>query len=336
MKKLSIIVPSYNSEAFLERCIDSLLIDDNSIEIIIVNDGSTDNTQAIAEQYRARYPTIVKVHQQANAGHGGAINAGLELVSGRYVKIVDSDDWLDQIALKALLKQIEHFSKTEAVDMIIANYVYEKEGRKSKKVMRYTKSLPLNQYFGWGEFKLPMGKYLLMHSIVYRTQMLKELNLELPKHSFYVDNIYAFVPLQAVKTMYYMDVDLYRYHIGRQEQSVNEKNMIRQIDQQLFVNKVLIDEYKRIETEEINLRKYLFHYLEIITGVSSVMMIRSNTEENLEKKTWLWNYIKESNTPLYKDLKRGLIGAVLSPDLWLNRKLTIGVYKAIQIVYGLN
>lgn len=336
MKKLSIIVPSYNSEEFLSKCIDSLLVDKDAIEVIIVNDGSKDRTQEIAEYYQSKYPATVKAVYQENAGHGGAINKGLQHVTGLYLKVVDSDDWLNAEALLALLDQIDTFIKTEPVDLIISNYVYEKEGKRHKKTMKYTKDIPIGKVISWNEFKLPIGKYLLMHSIVYRTEIIKEINLKLPENSFYVDNVYAFVPLPYIKSMFYLDVNLYRYHIGREEQSVNEKNMIRQIDQQIFVNKILVDNFTNVNVSCSELEDYLFHYLEIITGVSSIMLIKGGEKVHFEKKEDLWTYIRETNSELYLRLRKGIIGRFTYKDNLLYHAFGRFTYKLIQIFYGIN
>lgn len=113
-----------------------------------------------------------------------------------------------------------------------------------KKVMQYRHCLPVNQIFTWNEVgHMPKGKYLLMHSMIYRTQLLLECNLTLPEHTFYVDNIFAFDPLPYVQNMYYLDTNFYRYFIGRDDQSVNEAVMIRRIDQQLRVNKLMVNSY---------------------------------------------------------------------------------------------
>jgi hypothetical protein len=126
--------------------------------------------------------------------------------------------------------------------MLISNYVYEKVGAKHKRVMRYPNTFPEGEIFGWDDVK-PLGKshYLLMHSLIYRTELLRECGLVLPAHTFYVDNLVAFVPLPYVKRMYYVDANLYRYYIGRQDQSVNEQVMIQRVDQQLTVNRMMID-----------------------------------------------------------------------------------------------
>ena len=314
MKLLSIGIPSYNSEGFMRKCIESLLPGGEEVEIIIVNDGSKDGTAAIADEYAAKYPTIVKAVHQENGGHGEAVNAGLRNATGLYYKVVDSDDWVNEEAyLKILNKLAELVKSGDMVDMLISNYVYEKEGRKRKKVMQYRTAFPTDTVFTWDDVKfLHVGQYILMHSVIYRTQMLKDCGLELPKHTFYVDNIYVYHPLPYVRKMYYMDVNFYRYYIGREGQSVQEEIMIGRIDQQIRVNKILIDDCDVWKLKNKKLRNYMLSYLEIMMTVSSILAIRSKTEENLAKKKELWQYLKAKDVRSYKKIRRSVMGNTMN------------------------
>ena len=175
-----------------------------------------------------------------------------------------------------------------------------------------------------------------MHSVIYRTKLLRECELELPKHTFYVDNIYVFNPLPYVKSMYYMDVDFYRYYIGREDQSVNEQVMIRRIDQQLKVNKIMVSQYNLWEISDKKCRQYMLNYLEIITVVSTIMCIRSGTEENLEKKRELWKYIKETDLRLFHKLRNSILGNTVNLPGKGGRKISIAVYRISQKVIGFN
>ena len=253
----------------MENCINSLLLGGEDVEILVVNDGSKDLTGEIADAYERKYPGIVRAIHQENGGHGEAVNAGIRNATGLYFKVVDSDDWVDQDAYAKILTKLRELSGGEdTLDMLISNYVYEKEGAKRKKVMRYS-TLPQECLFTWkdaGRFR--KGQYILMHSVIYRTKLLRECGLELPKHTFYVDNIYVYKPLPSVRNMYYMDVDFYRYYIGREDQSVNEKVMISRIDQQIQVNKIMVDEFDLWKISNRRLRHYMFNYLEIITVIS--------------------------------------------------------------------
>ena len=163
MKLLSIAVPCYNSSAYMRRCIDSLLPGGEDVEIIIVNDGSGDNTADIAEEYRERFPGIVKVVNKENGGHGSAVNSGMEHAKGLYFKVVDSDDWVNQSAYIRILDTLKELLKDgKTVDMFISNYVYEKEGERRKKVMKYHYALPEEQIFSWKDVRhFRVGQYIL-------------------------------------------------------------------------------------------------------------------------------------------------------------------------------
>jgi hypothetical protein len=202
--------------------------------------------------------------------------------------------------------------------------------------MRQT-GVPKDRVFTWGDvphfFK---GHYILMHSVIYRTKMLHECMLELPKHTFYVDSIYVFNPMPYVKTMYYLNVDFYRYFIGRADQSVNEQVMIKRMDQQFRVNKLMIDVYDFWAIQNKKCRQYMLNYLEIITVVSSIMCLISNTEEHIKMKAELWQYIKEKDARLYKQLRYGICGIAMNLPGKFGRKISIWLYHIAQSIVGFN
>ena len=341
MKLLSVTIPCYNSEAYMRNCIHSLLVGGDEVEIIIVDDGSKDGTGAIADEYAQKYPTIVKAIHQENGGHGAAVNTGIRNATGLYFKVVDSDDWVSISAYKEILKTLNQLAGGRpSVDMLISNFVYEKEGSKHKKVMSYRSAFPQDRVFTWDDVKfLHKGQYILMHSVIYRTKLLRECGLVLPEHTFYVDNIFVYHPLPYVKYLYYLDVNFYRYYIGRQDQSVNEKVMIGRIDQQLKVNRLMIDDYKLTDPRQIpnkKLRHYMKNYLEIIMVVSSIIAIRSGTEENLQKKYELWKYLKKKDRKLYYELKWGILGRTMNLPGKSGRKISEVAYKIANRFVGFN
>ncbi|MCI9020963.1 MAG: glycosyltransferase family 2 protein [Eubacterium sp.] len=338
MKLLSIAIPCYNSQDYMERCIKSLLPGGDDVEIIIVNDGSHDMTPEIADAYQKKYPGIVKAVHQENGGHGEAVNAGIANASGLFFKVVDSDDWVDEEAYRRIMDTLREIAGSEqTLDMLISNFVYEKEGARRKKVMKYTSALVQDKMFTWSDVRhMRKGQYLLMHSVIYRTKLLRDCGLKLPSHTFYVDNLYVYIPLVHVKTMYYLNVDFYRYYIGREDQSVNEEIMIRRIDQQIKVNKMMIDAYDLWKIPNKKQRKYMFNYLEIITVISTVLLIRSGTEENLEKKRELWRYIREADLRLFHRLRNGIMGNTMNLPGRGGRRISIAAYKIAQKVVGFN
>lgn len=341
MKLLTIAIPSYNSQDYLANCIESLLPGGEDVEILVINDGSKDRTAEIADEYAAKYPTIVRAIHKENGGHGSAVNTGIDEAKGLYFKVVDSDDWVKKESYLKILDVLREIAGGEKVlDMLISNYVYEKEGEKKKKVMHHRHTFPQNCIFTWDEVKhFRKGHYILMHSVIYRTKLLRECGVRLPEHTFYVDNIYVFEPLMYVKNMYYLDENFYRYYIGREDQSVNEGIMISRIDQQIKVNKCMVDFYVANKARIIKnkrMHQYMRNYLEIITTVSSVLLIRSDTEENLLKKKELWNYIKMKDRKYYNWLRGGIMGSAMNLPGRGGRKLSVDGYKICQKIFKFN
>ena len=243
MKLITFTVPCYNSAAYMDHCIETLLTAGEDAEIILVDDGSKDDTGKIADAYAEKYPTIVRVIHQENGGHGEGVNQGIRNATGVYFKVVDSDDWLDTDALQQVLAELRaHLNDEQPLDLMMANYVYEHVADNTRNIVDYKGILPEGRVFTWEEIgKFPPNKNILMHSVIYRTEVLRRSGMELPKHTFYVDNIFVYQPLPQVKTIYYMNLDLYRYFIGREDQSVNEANMIKRVDQQLRVTRIMMN-----------------------------------------------------------------------------------------------
>lgn len=342
MKLLSIAIPCFNSENYMRKCIESLLVGGDQVEILIVDDGSKkDRTAEIADEYAANYPNIVKAIHKENGGHGSAVNAGIANATGLYFKVVDSDDWVKKEAYLEILEKLEELAGGDTVlDMLISNFVYEKEGEKRKKVMHYRHILPRDEMFTWKDCHHFMkGHYILMHSVIFRTRLLKDCGVQLPEHTFYVDNLYVFEPLPYVKNMYYMDVNFYRYYIGREDQSVNESVMIGRIDQQLKVNRLMIDylsEHKSEIVRNKRMYQYMRNYLEIIMTVSSVLLIRSGTEEHLEMKKDLWKYLKDKDKGLYFYMRHGIMGGTMNLPGRSGRKISVDAYRICQKIFKFN
>lgn len=338
MKYISFAIPCFNSQNYMSRAIDSLLTGKDEVEILIVNDGSRDQTSEIAHEYMENYPDIVRVIDKENGGHGDAVNAGLGAAQGKYFKVVDSDDWVDEEALKRILMLIRNLEEDgEQIDMLVSNFVYEKTGASHKKCVHYRNALPQDEIFRWddiGHFRL--DQYILMHSVIYRTDLLKLIQMKLPKHTFYVDNIYVYYPLPHVRKIYYLDIDFYRYFIGRDDQSVNEKNMIARADQQIYVTKTMIDMYEMGEISSRKLRLYMVNYLAIMMTVSSIILIRSKTEENIEKKRELWRYLKKRDFKMYLKIRYGILGQTMNIPGKSGRKISSLVYSVARRIIGFN
>jgi len=339
MKILSVAIPCYNSAAYMSHAIETLLTSGDEIEILIVDDGSTkDNTLEIAKEYEKKYPNIVRAIHQENGGHGAAVNTGIENATGIFFKVVDSDDWVNTDALAKVMTFLHGVvADGKNLDMLLFNYVYEKVSENKSVIMGYRNCLPVSKFFTWNDIgKFRKSQYILMHSVVYRTKLLRDIKLKLPEHTFYVDNIFVYNPLPYVKTMYYMDVNFYRYFIGREDQSVNEKVMISRIDQQIKVTKIMIDSYDLTKIRNPKLRNYMLSYLIMMMTISTVLLIRSGSKENLEKKKELWQYLKEKNIFMYRMVQHSVLGFCMQLPGKPGRNFIVWGYKLARRIYKFN
>ena len=235
-KTITFGIPCYNSAAYMDHCIESILEGTDyaeDVQIVIVDDGSTkDETPAKADEWARRHPSIIKAVHQENGGHGVAVMKAVANADGVYFKNIDSDDWVDADAVRALLERLRRFIELgDRVDLVITNYVYEHVEDDTRNVVDYRHVLPVGKVFTWNDIgHFMMWQYLLMHALTYRVDVLREARLEMPPHTFYVDNIYAYVPFPKCRSIYYLDADVYRYFIGREDQSVNDKVLTSRVD----------------------------------------------------------------------------------------------------------
>lgn len=332
MKLITFAVPSFNSEKYLSKCVDSLLNAGEEAEILIINDGSTDQTGLIADQYEKKYPHIVRAVHKENGGHGSGVNKGLELATGLYYKVVDSDDWLDAEALNTFMRTLRrHVAEGNAADLYIVNFVYDHALDGTQYVSRYVKNFPVNAFFGWQEVKpLRFWKVLIMHSLIYRTQKLRESGIRLPEHTFYVDNIYAYQPLPYMKKLYYLDVDLYHYFIGRADQSVTIENMVDRYQQQILVMREMLKahESQALFRMQKPLRQYAYHVLMAIMMNTTFFTTAKDSPERREAFAALWQELKERDKTLYRKIRCGTMYALLNPLPWRWKgRLTTRCYK---------
>ena len=340
MKLLTITVPSYNSEADLDRCMATLLPGGDEVEILIVDDGSTDRTAEIADEYERKYPNIVRAIHKENGGHGDAVTTGIRNATGLFFKVVDSDDSLAPEAYKQVLDFLRRIvKKNHELDMLISNFVYDRHDENGdvlrQKSIDYRKTLPRGRFFSWKEIgKFQTGHYLLMHAVIYRTSLLKGINLTLPKHTFYVDNIQVYKPFPYVRVMYYLDVDFYMYYTGREDQSVNQQVMMKRIDQQDRVNRIIFDAFDLEKISNKKLRSYLYSYLQIMCTVTTVHYALINTEDSKQKKEALWSYMKKENQTMWRHLRFSAQGIALNLPGKVGRAIVCRGYGLAQRFFG--
>ncbi len=338
-KLITYAIPCYNSAEYMDNCIESILAcNADDIEIIIVDDGSTkDNTFEKAQVWETAYPGIVRAVHQENGGHGAAVMKGLEEARGLYYKVVDSDDWLNNGANCHMLATLREY-QSNPLDLMVVNYVYEHTTTNTQEPVRYRKELPANRVFTWDEMgSFPPSKYILMHSVVYRTNMLREVDLNLPRHTFYVDNIFVYKPLPHCNRIFYLDVDLYRYFIGREDQSVNESVMIGRIDQQLRITREMIDAYHLDrEVKSRKLRNYMYSYLAMMLMICTVFSMMSDREDKEDLREGIWEYLGEHDKKMLAHIKRMPVGAAAQLDGKVGDKLLLNGYKLARKIFKFN
>lgn len=237
-KFLSIAIPSYNMEKYLERCLDSLILGDtelmNKLDIIVVNDGSTDRTSEIAHSYTKRFPNAIRVIDKQNGHYGSCINAALTSATGRYFRILDADDWFDTSALKNLISYLQ----ASESDVIYTSYTKIIDGKKT------VVAPPDNVVFGH-EYKLtsqlPFSiSYLFMHQITYKTDFLRSFGFKQTEGICYTDNEYIYYPMIRAKSIVFYECSLYQYSIGREEQSISAKALYKnRTHQKTIADKIL-------------------------------------------------------------------------------------------------
>lgn len=336
MKLLTIAVPSYNSEAYLASCLDSLVAGGDRVEIIVINDGSKDSTGAIADAYAEKHPNIVRVIHQENGGHGEGINQGLIHATGTYFKVVDSDDHLS-VDLPAFLDGLAYCEENGGVDMVVTNYFYTHEDGKGDRSICYKNALPQGRIFTWDEVgHFHIHQMLSLHSSTFRTETMRKNWMPLPKHTSYEDNFMVHQNLPKVEKLYYMNMDLYLYTIGREGQSVQHDVAIRKYQQHLNAARDCFCSCHLDNLKSKPLQKYMHHafFLLFAMGCCFTRLNKSDEAETALEKLWdtcRSHDEKWANHFRYKTILR----ALASPGK-ASKNFTIFIYRLANKVVRFN
>lgn len=224
-KLITFCVPAYKVESYLDRCLYSLAkcTQATQLEVIVVIDGSPDSSEDIARAYAEKYPTIFQVISKENGGHGSTINAALKVATGKYFRVLDGDDWVDSKDLDTLIKNINE--KQLFPDLVSTNYkqVYISDGH----TVNWEKNGAQENYqifdFATADFT---HEYFTMASMMVRTSILRQANLYLQEHTFYVDVEFILLPIPYVQTVMFTPEYVYRYAVGNADQSINPENFV--------------------------------------------------------------------------------------------------------------
>ncbi|NMM93380.1 glycosyltransferase family 2 protein [Bifidobacterium oedipodis] len=327
-KTLTFVIPAYNMESYLDRCVNSLLSasDTSDLEVLIVDDGSKDGTLEYARKLERNNPGVVRAIHQENKGHGGAVNTGIKQATGMYVKVVDADDWVDPQAIDTVLATLRaQHDEAEPIDMLVTNYVYDKVTKRHKHVVNFRHAMKPGVPLTWDDLgRFGLTEYILMHALTFRTQVVRDSGMVLPEHTFYVDFIYAYQPFPWVKRLQYLDLPFYHYFIGREGQSVQTDVMIRRVDQLIHVNHCMVQATPERGTVPDGLYRYMIHFLAIQSSVTSVFLILSKDTENYEKKRQLWADMQAYSPTIAHDVRSRAMSRALnlrgSVGRWIIRR----------------
>jgi glycosyltransferase involved in cell wall biosynthesis len=302
MKCISFAVPSYNSEGYLHICLDSLLKGGEDNEIIVVDDGSKDRTGQIADEYQAKYPSIIRVIHQPNGGHGEGINAALKIATGLFFKVVDSDDWAVTDTLLAMTEKIK--KENDLPDLFINPFFNCWGDEKTVSLVGFNGIFPAEgKTVGWSEIShLKTGQFFTIHSCMFKTSLLQASGFLLPQHTFYEDNLYIYESLSLVKTVQYSSLPFYCYLLGRPGQSMNRDLGIRRYKDFLTVCQLAFGAYDLYKIPDKDLRRLLYHQIKMIFFTA---VIHTNVNKTREAKADFRSFkkaIRASNPRLARKL----------------------------------
>jgi glycosyltransferase involved in cell wall biosynthesis len=332
---ITFLIPCYNSAPYMRTCIESVLGTSQRCEVIIVNDGSTDETLEIANEYARDYDYVTVIDQE-NSGWGGGVNQGISAARGLFFKIVDSDDWLDTDGLEEVLRLVNDWQGTdECPDMFVSNYVYDHVADNSTRRADFAKLFPQDRTFTWDEVgKARLGEYLMVHAIWYRTELLRQSKLLLPLNMHYMDSGYIIHPMPYVEKLYYINKDVYHYLIGREGQSVGMETQLSHIDQQVLAAELAVEEYDYavLEAKSPKLAETIGNYIDCMVSMSTICLFTINTPESIRENKRMWAHIEERNPQLHRKLTRSLAG-LCNRRTSLARLSVRGVYTLVRRYY---
>lgn len=304
-KILSIVIPTYNVEKYLERCLNSLLFDEKilkDIELIIVNDGSKDGSLAIAKKYEKQFPDTIIVIDKLNGGHGSTINAGLKVASGKYFRVIDSDDWVNIDDFANYVLNLKKCDEDVILTDFSREYIYTGESVKFKyQGIDYDKHYDLNKF----DFKKLGLDYFFMATSTFKLEKLKKANFLLDEKTFYVDMEFILLPIMEINSMRYLNFDIYRYFIGRPEQSINMQSFVRNRKHHEKVLKRLLVFYKAISPKS-NKKKYVFNVIVQMMNSHYVIYCKAQLNSSKDKNEIIEfdKYLKENHAEIYNYIRK--------------------------------
>lgn len=324
-KILTISIAAYNVEKYLEETLKSLLVPNmEKLEVLIVNDGSKDNTEKIALEFEKKYPNTFKLINKQNGGYGSTINAGIKNARGKYFKQLDGDDWYNTNNLSKIIDKLE----TINTDVVYTPYIVVRENQNTTELVYNTEN---RKYENIDDFLKNAAK-ISMHNLMYKTELLKSRNILIDENCFYTDTEYVVYPILYSKDITTISEPLYMYRLGIEGQSISYEGRIKHYKDHINVcNKLTntISDFQNISKEK---QKYLYEYISemLATCIGGFLILLLPTKENYNKIIEFDNNIKEKNIDLYNLMhKYSKSVGVIRKNSYLKYKL-LYYYKSIR------
>ena len=336
-KLLTVTVPAYNADRWLEYNLDSLLLPSclDMLEVLVVDDGSVDRTGEIADIYAARYPGTVRVIHKANGGHGSGVNTGIREARGRYFKVVDADDWVDQEAFQNLIEAL----KDADDDIVSSGFLWAKDNGSGYPATFPTEAEFKEPFKGvcYGETyrfeEIAEQLYLKIHNLTYRTALLKENDIRLDEHCYYVDTEYITYPVPFVDTVRFLPDFVYRYRINRAGQSMGVKQMQKYAENYDRVLGSLLRFYESDTVKSCGAKKKGYIANIIARTVAARIRVFLSLPTNRENKEALIRF-DESLKKDYPEIYRANINRAVSALRKSNYLLYRPAAAAVKEKYG--
>ena len=305
-KILTIVIPTYNMQDYLRRCLDSLIVPEEQmkqLEVLVVNDGSKDDSSAIAHEYQDKYPDTFRVIDKENGNYGSCVNRGLKEATGKYIKVLDADDWFDAEGFEQFIKKLQ----TLDVDVVFSdfNVVNVVDGT----IKKWKIICPKNKIIGLEDVLNvhPLG--VMMHSVCYRTAMVRSISYKQPEGISYTDQIWINEPMANAKTIYYYPIMVYQYMVGREGQTVDPNVSARNIKHHIGCAIEMIKAISRVPANTIQ-QEFLKRRAEhTINGI--YLMFLANNKLDMSILSDFDDEIKNLSPCVYDDLDK----VVLHPFL---------------------
>lgn len=308
---LTIIIPTYNMQAYLHRCLDSLLVSDEkmqALEVLVINDGSKDASSAIAHEYEAKYPNTFRVIDKENGNYGSCVNRGLKEATGKYIKVLDADDWFNTANFEQYLQSLA----TTDADLVLSDFsIVDADTMVAS--LAYHPNLQKRRVYSFRACTLDEVGVYMMHAVTYRTDLLRSIDYVQTTGISYTDTEWSYNPLYAVKTMVYYDYNVYQYLVGREGQTMDPKVMMRTINHHEIIARSLIENEEKHPSEgfaHITIQRQIEYLL--IKVYRTRLALQDQVSFNQEEMAAFDTYIKEHRPDMYRrmgrlPLKKGVI-----------------------------